>query len=39
MLLGLALTNQACTDDFEEINTPSNAVTTVNPAYLINTTI
>lgn len=37
MLLGLSIMNQSCTDDFEKINTPSNAVTTVNPAYFINT--
>lgn len=36
LLLAGLLFNQSCTKDFEEMNTPNNAVTEVNPAYFFS---
>ncbi|WP_319268534.1 SusD/RagB family nutrient-binding outer membrane lipoprotein [uncultured Draconibacterium sp.] len=39
LILGVLAFNYSCTDDFEELNTPSNVVTEPNAAYLFSNTV
>lgn len=39
LIISVLLLGQSCTDNFEELNTPSDAVTEVNPAYFFGSMI